>query len=107
LANVLHACELARRYGDVGLFACSLHPGVVASSIWRAVPQPFRAIIKLFMVSNEQGAQTTLHVARSPLALAHNGAYFEDSRPREPSPLAQDRELAARLWEASELWTDS
>lgn len=106
LANVLHACELSRRYGAVGLFACSLHPGVVASSIWREVPQPFRAIMKLFMVSNEQGAQTTLHVAGSPVALAHNGAYFDDSRPREPSPLARDRELAARLWEASELWTN-
>jgi NAD(P)-dependent dehydrogenase (short-subunit alcohol dehydrogenase family) len=33
LANVLHAKELARRYGTQGLWAASLHPGTVKTFV--------------------------------------------------------------------------
>lgn len=42
LANVLHAQELARRLDGTGVTTYSLHPGVIASDIWRRVPWPVR-----------------------------------------------------------------
>lgn len=102
LANVLHAKELARRYGNQGLHAYSLHPGVVASDVWREVPQPFRWLMTRTMIGNEEGAKTTLYCATSPEVAEHNGLYYDTCRVKEPSAVAQDPELARRLWEHSE-----
>jgi len=101
LSNVLHAKELARRYAAEGLHAYSLHPGVVASDVWRQVPQPFRALLKLRMISNEQGAQTTLYCATSPEVAEHNGRYYDDCREKTPSAAAQNATLALELWQKS------
>ena len=43
LANVLHAQELRRRLEATGVTTYSLHPGVIASDIWRRVPWPVRS----------------------------------------------------------------
>ncbi|MDH5491616.1 MAG: SDR family oxidoreductase [Myxococcales bacterium] len=102
LANVLCAKELDRRLGDRGVTAVSLHPGVVASDVWREVPWPFRSLIKLFMISNEEGARTTIHCATAPEIPRQGGQFFDRCRPRTPSPLARDEALARRLWEESE-----
>ncbi|HLJ98476.1 MAG TPA: SDR family NAD(P)-dependent oxidoreductase, partial [Streptosporangiaceae bacterium] len=40
LSNVLHVQELARRLDGAGVTTYALHPGVVASDIWRRVPWP-------------------------------------------------------------------
>jgi retinol dehydrogenase-12 len=105
LCNVLHARELARRYGARGLEACSLHPGVIASNVWRAVPQPFRSLMKLGMKSETEGAQTTLHCATSADLARLNGCYFDSCREREPARLAKNEELASQLWAHSEEWS--
>jgi retinol dehydrogenase 12 len=102
LANVLHAKELARRYGAQGLHAYSLHPGVVASDVWRQVPQPFRWLMMRGMISNEEGAKTTLFCATSAEVAGHNGRYYDECREKEPSAAAQDPQLARELWEQSE-----
>jgi NAD(P)-dependent dehydrogenase (short-subunit alcohol dehydrogenase family) len=66
LCNVLHAQELARRLDGTGVTTYALHPGVVASDIWRRVPWPARPIIKRRMLSTEQGAATSIYCAASP-----------------------------------------
>ena len=104
LANVLHAKELARRYGAQGLHAYSLHPGVIKSDVWRQVPQPFRALLKLRMISNEQGAKTSLYCATSPEVAEHNGRYYDECREKEPSLAAQNAELSGELWAKSDAW---
>ncbi|HEY8377963.1 MAG TPA: SDR family NAD(P)-dependent oxidoreductase, partial [Nannocystis sp.] len=40
LCNVLHARELARRLEGTGVTTYALHPGVIASDVWREVPWP-------------------------------------------------------------------
>jgi retinol dehydrogenase 12 len=102
LANVLHALELHRLYGGQGLKSYSLHPGVVASDVWRAVPWPFRGLIKLFMISNEEGARTTLHCATHPDA--QSGLFYNKEKPQKASILATE-EAAKDLWKRSEAWT--
>ena len=66
LANVLHAQELARRLAGTGVTSYALHPGVIASDIWRRVPWPLRRLIRLRMRSPVEGAQTSLYCATSP-----------------------------------------
>ena len=102
LCNVLFTKELAAGKGGNGVKAYSLHPGVVASDAWRQVPWPFRSLIKLFMISNEDGAKTTLYCATSPEVEDLSGQYFDECKPKKPSKLAEDAELAKTLWKKSE-----
>ena len=104
LCNVLFMKELARRIEGTGVRTYALHPGVVASDIWRRVPWPVRPLMTRFMITNEEGAQTTLHCATSHEAASDNGLYYDRCKPKEPSPLANDRDLQAELWKRSEAW---
>ena len=104
LANVLFTAELARRLEGTGVTTYSVHPGTVASDIWRRIPWPFRNIMTRRMITNEEGAQTTLHCAISAEAGRETGLYYDRSKPSEPTRAAQDRALAKELWRRSEEW---
>ncbi|MDZ5620167.1 SDR family oxidoreductase [Nocardioides sp. HM23] len=103
LANVLHAQELGRRLEGAGVTTYSLHPGTIASDVWREVPFGLRQAMKLFMNSTEQGARTSLYCATSPDVAEHTGRYYDGEREKAPSKVATP-ELAAELWERSEAW---
>jgi NAD(P)-dependent dehydrogenase (short-subunit alcohol dehydrogenase family) len=104
LGNVLHAQELARRLDGSGVTTYSLHPGAVASDVWRRVPWPVRPLIKRRMLSTEEGAATSLYCATSPEVAADSGRFYDKCAPREPSPVATP-ELAGALWTQSAEWT--
>ena len=107
LMNVLHAKELARRLSGTRVTTYSLHPGAVASNIWRGVPQPFQWLLKLFMLSNQQGAETPLYCATAPELATATGRYYYKSREAKTSPLAGDAALARELWEKTAAITAS
>lgn len=102
LANVLFAKEISLRWGP-GVVAVSLHPGTIASDIWRRIPGPVRWIMKRFMKSVEEGALTSIHCATTPTLVP--GAYYSDSKEKAPSRLALDAALATELWRRSAEWT--
>ena len=102
LMNVLHAKELARRLAGSRVTTYALHPGGVASNIWRAIPQPVRWFMKLFMLSNEEGATTPLYCATAPELATVTGRYYDQCRETPPNPLANDEALAAELWMRTE-----
>ncbi|MBT9556561.1 MAG: SDR family oxidoreductase [Myxococcales bacterium] len=104
LANVLVARELAKRLADRRIDVFALHPGVVASDIWRTLPGPLEYIAKLFMISTEEGARTSLHCATSPAVVGQTGLYWDKCKTRYPSRVAQKDDLAAELWRRSEAW---
>jgi NAD(P)-dependent dehydrogenase (short-subunit alcohol dehydrogenase family) len=104
LANVLHAQELARRLEGSGVTTYSLHPGVIASDIWRRIPWPVRPLIKRRMDSPEQGAKTPLYCATSPELAGESGRYYDDCRSRKPGAAATAA-LATDLWRRSGEWT--
>ena len=95
---------MARRLAGSGVTTYALHPGVVASDVWRSVPWPLRSLIKLGMITNEEGAATTLFCATSPTVAHESGLYYDQCRIKTPSPLVQDAALARELWERSEAW---
>ncbi|HEX9065595.1 MAG TPA: SDR family oxidoreductase [Streptosporangiaceae bacterium] len=101
LCNVLHAAELARRLDGTSVTTYALHPGVVASQIWRRVPWPARQILTRRMLTIEQGARTSLYCATSPDVGGQSGLYYDKCQVREPSAVVTP-ELAARLWAFSE-----
>jgi retinol dehydrogenase-12 len=104
LANVLFSAELARRTAGTGITTYALHPGVIASDIWRRVPWPVRPIMLSFMSSLEDGAQAVLECAVGPARATETGLYYHEGRLQKPSRLAEDPELARRLWEESARW---
>jgi retinol dehydrogenase 12 len=107
LANVLFSAELARRLSGTNVSTYSLHPGVVASDIWRAIPWPLSVLVKRNMLSTEDGAKTSLYCAISPDVATETGLYYDKSQVKTPSTLGQDKALAAELWRRSEQWIKS
>jgi NAD(P)-dependent dehydrogenase (short-subunit alcohol dehydrogenase family) len=101
LANVLFTRQLAKRLGPTGVHSYALHPGVVASDAWRRVPWPIRPLMKLGMISNDEGAKTSLYCATSPEVASQDGRYYDSCREKKPSDLALDDSLAERLWDKS------
>ncbi|HEY2313159.1 MAG TPA: SDR family oxidoreductase [Streptosporangiaceae bacterium] len=103
LCNVVFTQELARRLAGTGVTAYALHPGVVASDIWRRVPWPVRPLITRRMLTVDQGARTSLYCATAAELAQVSGRYYDDCAEREPSPVATP-ELGAHLWAQSEEW---
>nr|PZM97512.1 MAG: SDR family oxidoreductase [Thermocrispum agreste] len=103
LANVVFSQELARRLDGTGVTTYAVHPGMVASDVWRGVPWPIRPIMKLFMRSTEAGAATSVHCATAPELAGESGRYYADCAPKEPSEHATT-ELAEELWRRSAEW---
>jgi retinol dehydrogenase-12 len=104
LCNVLFTQELARRLSGTGVTSYALHPGVVASDIWRRVPWPVRPLLTRRMLTVTQGAQTSLYCATSPELASVSGRYYDNCAERDPSAVATP-ELAAQLWQHSAAWT--
>jgi NAD(P)-dependent dehydrogenase (short-subunit alcohol dehydrogenase family) len=107
LANVLFTAELARRLEGTGVTTYALHPGVVATNVWRRMPRAVSWLPKLFMKSTEDGARTQIWCATAPELADQSGRYYDRCKEKRPSRLAQDAELAAELWRRSEAWTEA
>ena len=104
LANVLFGQELARRLPADEVWVASLHPGVIASDVWRRIPWPIRPIMTRFMKSTTEGAETTLLCATADPVPIESGGFMSEGEPKAPSEVATP-ELAAELWRRSEEWT--
>jgi len=112
LCNVLFTRELARRLAGTGVTANCLHPGVIATEFGaggdlRGLNAWMFRVLKWFLPGPERGARTSVFLASSPEVAETTGRYFADCKPKEPSRLANDDELAAALWRESERLVDS
>lgn len=127
LANLLHARELARRYGSDGITAVSVHPGFVESNLLRHTTGDEGSILAsvgnvffktVGMINPWEGTQASLRAILSDEAKEHNGHFFsqggspKDQYPDkehckggwlEPPPNKEgaDMKVAQRLWEFS------
>jgi retinol dehydrogenase 12 len=106
LSNVLFTKELARRLEGTKVTTYAVHPGVVATDVWRKVPGPVRWVMKKFMITPEQGAQSSLRCATDPALATESGRYYDvGGKEKRPARLADDTELAKTLWTKSAEWT--
>lgn len=105
LANVCFNRTLAPLIKDRGINTYALHPGVVASNIWNRLPGPIESFVKLFMLSNEDGAKTSLYCAADPACADETGLYYNESATQRVSKHVT-KELESELWERSIEWCE-
>lgn len=98
-ANVVVACEFARRYGDKGIVSTSLHPGLIVTNLGRTMSPTVVKIVGYLSYNSTQGALTSLYAATSPEALNANGKYLIPwARVGKAHPNTLNVELGAKLW---------
>jgi NAD(P)-dependent dehydrogenase (short-subunit alcohol dehydrogenase family) len=105
LANMLFARSLARRLQGAGVTVNALHPGVITSNLFQSGPPLVKLAVatvgRLFMISPEEGAKTSVYLATSPQVAARSGGYYSRCRLTRPSAAAVSDGDAERLWEIS------
>ena len=106
LANILFTYELARRLAGKEVTVNALHPGHVATDIWRTNFEFIGSLLKwlmcLFALTSEQGADNSIFLATSPDVPGITGSYFVKRKAVQSSPLSYDVGVAQTLWKVSE-----
>jgi len=105
LANILFSKELARRSSGTGVTSNCFHPGGVRTNLIQSSPWHYRLIwliITPFLISPRKGADTAVYLASSSMVENVSGEYFVNRKSVDPSGLADDPQLAAKLWMTSE-----
>jgi NAD(P)-dependent dehydrogenase (short-subunit alcohol dehydrogenase family) len=103
LANIMFTYELARRLHGTGVTANCVHPGIVATNIFRDSDWFSRVarLFKAFYKNPEEGAEAPLYLAASPEVENVTGEYFKGTERVNASVAAYDEKRAARLWQRS------
>lgn len=104
LFNILFSKSLVEKFGSEGLKSYALHPGVVKTNFGQETAGAFSFLWKLaspFMITAEQGAQTTIYLAKNKIDDKHNGAYFKKSKPTAASKSANSKSMRDKLWNKS------
>lgn len=105
LANILHATELNARYGDDGVTAVAIHPGVVRTGLGSGTSRIVRLanmVSGRWMRSPDDGADTIVWLATEPSLDISAGIYFEDRTVSKSTRHARDAHQARMLWDVSE-----
>jgi NAD(P)-dependent dehydrogenase (short-subunit alcohol dehydrogenase family) len=106
LANLLFTYELARRLEGTGVTINALHPGFVKTNFGKRGRNRFLRLLfrflRLFAISVERGAKTSIYLASSPEVEGVTGKYFVKSRAVKSSKASYNLGSQKRLWELSE-----
>ena len=95
-ADVAFTYTLARNLEGSGITANCLHPGVADTKLSRS------AAPGIATITPEEGAQTSIWLARSPDVAGVSGRYFDERREVRSSALSYDRRIQERLWKMAE-----
>lgn len=104
LANILFTRELARRLEGTGGTANCVHPGFVASKFGENNGMAMRMFFKLgkvFAISPEKGAETSVYLSLSDEVAGKSGGYYTAKKLVSASRQARNDETALKLWERS------
>lgn len=105
-ANLLFTYELARRLKGTGVTVNALHPGFVRSNFGKRgrniLSKALFGFARLFAISVEKGAKTSIYLASSPEVEGITGKYFVKCKPVDSSEASYNLEAQKRLWELSE-----
>ena len=108
LANILFTTESVRRWGGRGITANAVHPGVLATEIWKKTPAVVRLLIRpftWFMDKPDVGGAAVMNLLRDPARDEVSGRYFDIEEEAVPGEQARDERLAQELWDQSLEWT--
>ncbi|CAG9838608.1 unnamed protein product [Diabrotica balteata] len=113
LANIFFTRELHRRLRDHGIDGVNvyaLHPGAIQTELSRSLNESMfpgaRFILRdvvggIFFKTPEQGAQTQIHCSVDEKCADQSGLYYSECKPVQPSKVALNDEMAAKMWDVS------
>ena len=108
-AEMIFARELAERTKGSNVTSVSVHPGIVATNLWRSASPVLTAVVKMFVMDKDipQGAATTVYAAVAPEMQKdeNRGVYLVDCKPAVPTcECARDADgkIGEALWETVE-----
>ena len=104
LYNIFFTRSLAVKHGPKGITAFALNPGLVSTNFGEGLTGTNKTIMWLmrpFMTTPEQGAQTTVHLATAPRIDAKSGKYFKNMKVSNTSSKATDDAARNTLWAIS------
>jgi NAD(P)-dependent dehydrogenase (short-subunit alcohol dehydrogenase family) len=108
LANVCFTLDLAAQLEDTGITVNAVHPGHVATNIWRIWPEErwYQTLLIKIMnraaISAQEGAQPSIYLATSDEVRGVTGQYFDKQQPKAVSPKCDDLHMRRALWQLSE-----
>jgi len=111
LALILFTQELSERLKGTNITVNALHPGVVATNIYRIgqldswYQKLFIGILRLVLISPADGAQTSIYLASADEVRGVTGKYFYKRNPSYVSPKCRNMKLQKGLWQLSEKLT--
>jgi len=112
VATILFTRELAERLKGKDVTVNVLHPGSVNTNMWDLWKERRRwyysilhSFIKFFLISAEEGAQTSIYLANSSEVKGITGQYFVKKKIKEASRKCSDIRLQKELWQTSKRLT--
>lgn len=106
LANIMFTYDLAHRLEGSDVTANCLHPGFVATGFaqnnggWFA--KVFAVMQRYLAITPEQGAETSIFLARNDSVAPTTGRYFDKCKPVPSSKVSYDITTQRRLWQLSQ-----
>ena len=105
LCNLYFTYSLADKLKGTNITVNAVHPGVVRSGFGSDLDKgwlkPIFAISRLFMISNEQGAHTSVFVASDPSLAKVTGKYFKNSKHIATKGITHNTTNQQILWDYS------
>lgn len=105
LAMVMCGYALARRLDGSEVTVNALHPGLVGTNIVDDISpgwaRPFLGLIKRFLLTPEEGAQTAIYLATAPEVETVTGKYFIKAREHRSPEVSYDPAQQDAIWNAS------
>lgn len=105
LANILFTAELGQKLEGTGATSYCFDPGLVDTNFNQnngKLAQITMAVMRLFSRTPEEGAETMVWLAEANVISQQTGLYYADKKMKVPTEIANDRELAKKLWKLSE-----
>ncbi|MCU4378794.1 SDR family NAD(P)-dependent oxidoreductase [Acinetobacter haemolyticus] len=101
LANLLFSNALAEQMAGTSITNNALHPGGVASDIYRELPKPVYEVMKIGLVPTSVPAKLITQMAIGDSWANRNGEYVSAHMPDWKSPHAKNQQLARDLYAQS------
>lgn len=103
LMNLIFAKSIANKFGESGLMAFSVHPGVVRTGFGANNSGLLSFFNKMpFLITPEKGAETSVFLATADATKLVNGGYYKKSAIAYAGVESQDFEVQTELWDVSE-----
>lgn len=105
LAAVLYTVELAKKTSGKGVTVNALHPGVLATSVFRDYPNFVAKLMGLFLEKPQKGGERIAYLATSDKVSKISGKYFYKTDEREIDTSDQESDTTEKLWQLAEEYT--